>query len=264
MQLNRFVVAAIIGTVAASFTYGVSKAAADTQVGFCEEQLESIQTSDLQVAGRISRMLELESRCAGTGLYEYRLGKHYISARDYENATESIIQGLDANSPYDKELLLAKGDIYLHQRKYEKAATSYSAVAKAFPGWYAGHDNLGFALFAQGLNDEAISSLQRAVALRETASSYRTLTLAYYLNSQFRESTQALDRAYSLDESILADRDPMVAAIRSYAELGKYEVSYGLLGTLLQKNPGMREDPEYIKAGLFLREKMRADGLIIE
>ena len=240
--------------------------AAENQVGVCEEKIEAVQVKlgSLPIDDLVNQMLELEERCAGTGLYEYRLSKFYISARDYGKAAAVIARGLEANSSYEKELLVAKGDISLHQRNYQEAASKYLSVVEGFPDWYAGHDKLGFALFAQGQNDKAIASLNRAVELHETPGSYRTMVLAYYLTSQFEASTEALDRAYSLDEAILADRDPMVAAIRSYAELGKYQVSYGLLAALLKENPAIREDQEYIKAGLFLREKMIAAGHVVE
>lgn len=246
------------------FTYGDAGVAADNQPGVCEEKIEAVQTSDLPIGEMVSQMLGLEERCADTGLYEYRLSKLYISAREYAKAAASIIQGLEVESTYEKELSLARGDIHLHQHNYQEAASEYQSVVEHFPDWYAGHDKLGFALFAQGQNEKAIASLSRSVKLEQTPGSYRTLVLAYYLTGQFEASTEALDRAYSLNETILADRDPMVAAIRSYAELGKYQVSHGLMGTLLQKNPEIRGDPEFIKAGLFLREKMIAAGVVVE
>ena len=52
----------------------------------------------------------------------------------------------------------------------------------------------------------------------ETADTYRTLTLAHHLLDNREKAIESLNRAFLLDEEILADRDPMVAGIRSYAE----------------------------------------------
>ena len=121
---------------------------------------------------------------------------------------------------------------------------------------------MGFALFAQGDNAQAIEQLNQANSLQEDSDSYRTLTLAYYLIGDHEESVESLNRAFSLDESILGDRDPMVAGIRSYADLGKFEISRKLLVMLLERRPELRNDQEYLRAGMYLRAKMIEAGRV--
>ena len=86
--------------------------------------------------------------------------------------------------------------------------------------------------------------MNKANAIQESADTYRTLTLAHYLLDNSELSVDSLNRAFSLDASVAAERDPMVAGIRSYAELGRFDISRKLLAMLLSSDPDMKDDPE--------------------
>lgn len=244
--------------------YGSIGVVAADSLKFCEKELEALENSTSDVGKLIERWLALEDKCKGTGFYEYRLSKFYINAGDYVESEIAIDNGLKYETPFKKELLLAKGDIFLHGKKYAKAEKAYRFVTEQFPDWYAGFNYLGFALFAQGRNKEAVGILDKANDLEETADTYRTLTLVHHLLGNHKTAVESLNRAFSMDESVLSDRDPMVAGIRSYAELGNYEISRKLLAILLSRNPEIKSDKEYLKAGLFLRQKMIDAGLVEE
>ncbi len=244
--------------------YGGNGMVAADSLRFCEQELEKLENSTSNADELIKKWTTLENKCRGTGLYEYRLGKFYIAAGDYSKSEKIIENGLKYDTSFNKELLLAKGDIFLHRKEYVKAEKAYRVVTERFPNWYGGFNYLGFALFAQGKNKEAVGFLNKANALEEHPGTYRTLTLAHYLLDNHEQSVEALNRAFSLDELILADRDPMIAGIRSYVELGKYEVSRKLLVMLLSNKPEIKNDQEYLKAGLFLRQKMIDAGLVVE
>ncbi len=228
----------------------------------CKFELENIEKNVTAAAMRIQLWREHEAVCSGTGLYEYQLGKYYIANREYKNAKSILEKGLSFDSGYRKELNLARANIFLHQKNYPLAAKHYRTVTQKFPEWWAGYNYLGFSLFAQGKNKEAVKYLVKSNELSEQADTYRTLTLAYYLLDEHAQAVDSLNRAFSLNEDIVADRDPMVAGIRSYADLGKYDVSRKLLAMLLQKNPSIKNDNEYLRAGFYVKEKMIADGLI--
>ena len=241
---------------------GYADAMAADSAPFCEERLQELTKSTSSPDELISSWEALESRCGDNGFYEYHLSKLLISSGHYAKAKNTIASGLELNSPYDKELMLASGDIFLHQKQYANAESEYKAVVEKYPDWYLAYNYLGFALFAQGDNAQAIEQLNQANSLQEDSDSYRTLTLAYYLIGDHEESVESLNRAFSLDESILGDRDPMVAGIRSYADLGKFEISRKLLVMLLERRPELRSDQEYLRAGMYLRAKMIEAGRV--
>lgn len=241
-----------------------SSGGADSKLEFCEHRMQQLENSGVALSAMIDEWLAVEEQCKGSGFFEYRLSKLHLRAGQYEQSRKAVDQGLSYDTAFVRELELARGDVYLHTKNYARAEVEYQRVADKYPSWFAGHNFLGFALFAQGKNDEAVKHLDKSNSLQESADSYRTLTMAHYLQGDYEKSAESLNRAYSLDESILGDRDPMVAAIRSYTELGKFEVAYGLLGTLLERNPGIRKDRDFLRTGFFLRERMIAAGLVAE
>jgi len=82
--------------------------------------------------------------------------------------------------------------------------------------------------------------------------------------NEYERAAAALNNAYSLNNNIVSDRDAMVVGVRSFAELGKFEVAKNLLAMLLQARPSMKEDDEFLKAGLFLRQKLIEAGQVVE
>lgn len=251
-----------ITLVALQILLGHTDAMEAESVPLCEERLQELMKNTSSADELISSWEALENRCGKNGFYEYNLSKLLISSGHYVKAKNAIVSGLELNSPYDRELMLANGDIFLHQKDYANAESEYRAVVEKYPDWFLAHNYLGFALFAQGDNAQAIKQLNRANSLQEDSDSYRTLTLAYHLIGEHEQSVESLNRAFSLDEAILGDRDPMVAGIRSYAELGKFEVSRKLLAMLLERRPELRSDQEYLKSAMYLRKKMIEAGLV--
>jgi tetratricopeptide (TPR) repeat protein len=238
--------------------------AASESLQTCERAFTEIQSSTANVGEQIEKFRTLEKECQGTGLFEVRVSELYIADRDYSRALQAVERGLTYDTSFNKELLLAKGNIALHQKDYATAESAYRVVTEKYANWNVGFDYLGFSIFAQGRNEQAIEFLDKANVLSESAATYRTLTLAHYLLDNHEQAIDSLNRAFSLDEAILADRDPMVAGIRSYAEVGKFEVSRKLLAILLSRNPEIERDDEFLRAGYFVRQKMVDAGIVSE
>lgn len=238
--------------------------AASETLETCERDFIELRSSTFDVGEQIAKSNALKQQCEGTGLFEVRMSELYIAERNYSKAMQVIERGLTYDNSFNKELLLAKGNVALHQKDYAAAESAYRVVIEGYPNWNTGFDYLGFSVFAQGGNKQAIEYLDKANTLSESAGTYRTLTLAHYLLGHHEQAIESLNRAFSLDEAILADRDPMVAGIRSYAEVGKFDISRKLLAILLSKSPEIKSDEEFLKAGFFVRQKMIDAGLIVE
>lgn len=202
--------------------------------------------------------------CRRHPYFHYQTGKAHIRARRYDDARTAFDAGLADPGSYERGLKLAIGDIALHAHDYRRAAAAYRAVATAHPDWHVGFEFLGFALFALDDLDAARTALERSITLQESAEAYRTLTLVYYRQGAFDKSVDALNRGYSLDKNLLGDRDFMIAGVRAYTELERFDVARGLLAAMLKQERAIRDDPEFLRAGHYLRARMAEKGLIRE
>ncbi|MEM8832114.1 MAG: tetratricopeptide repeat protein, partial [Cyanobacteria bacterium P01_G01_bin.19] len=72
---------------------------------------------------------------------------------------------LSSNNP---EVLAGMGQVYLAQSSYFKAVVTFRKLTEIEPNNPRGYHNLGIALKARGRNSEAISNLDRALALYES------------------------------------------------------------------------------------------------
>ena len=202
--------------------------------------------------------------CRKHPYYYYLVGKAHIDAKRYDEARSALAQGLRNPGGYERRLELAVADIALHRHEYVQAAERYAAVTDKFPDWHIGFERLGFAHFAAGNPQAARTALQDSIEILETADAYRTLTLVTYQMNDFEASIDALNRGFSLNERLLGDRDFMIAGVRAYTELGRFDIARGLLAAMLNANDAFRDDQEYLRAGLYLRQKMVEAGVLGE
>lgn len=251
MRLCRAFVGLLFASVA-----GVQAAQADDR---CRAEIAA--AAEAAAADALSGVNEA---CRGHPYYHYMIGKAHIRAKRYDAARAAFDAGLADPGRYEKALKLAVADIALHQRDYRRAATAYRVVTAEFPDWHVGFEYLGFALFALNDLDAARTALEQSIRLQESADAYRTLTLVYYKQGEFEKSIDALNRGFSLNENLLSDRDFMVAGVRSYTELGRFDIARGLLAAMLKQNRALKQDPEFLRAGHYLRKKMVENGVLTE
>lgn len=237
--------------------------AATEDLAFCQAKFAESQSTASGLGELIETWSAQEDRCQGTGFFEYQMSKLHIAYAEYDKAFAWIERGLQHDTAYNRELSLAKGDIALHQGNYGQAEAHYIEVTAEYPQWFAGFDYLGFSVFAQGRYQQAVDHLNKANSLQESADAYRTLTLAHYMLGNHEQVIDSLNRAYSLNEAILSDRDPMIAGVRSYAEVGRFDLSRDMLALLLREDPNIKSDQEFLHAGYFLRQKMVDAGLAV-
>ncbi|ROT95810.1 hypothetical protein EB809_18460 [Marinobacter sp. R17] len=253
-----------VGIFLLALSFGVG-AVCGERLENCKRQYESLAGNGAGITEKtLNAWLELEPECSGTGFYEYHLAKMYIALDRPKKARLAIEQGLKSPSEFEDVLHLAKGDVPLYQHDYESALVAYENTMKRYPDWYLGYSRAGLAAFAAGDNDKSVRYLEKANTLQESADAYRNLTLAYYVRGKHEKAVEALNRAFSMDDGILKDRDPMLVGVRSYAELGEFQLSRKLLELMLSENPDIKYDEQYIKSGLFVRKKMIDAGLLVK
>jgi len=109
---------------------------------------------------------------------------------------------------------------------------------------------------------DAVDYFQKANNLNERAITHRQMTIAYYYLDDYENCVNSFNGAFQLDKNIFADRDAVIVASRSYASIGKYEVSKKFLAILAKYRPEMKDDEEFYRASMFLRGEMKKAGLI--
>lgn len=224
----------------------------------CETEVFEVLDQRREPEKSIEVLKRISEECDGQ-LLRYNLGKLYVAERIYDKAEESFLKGLEFQGDLIEELELAFGDVKLHQKDYAAAEGIYHEVVNKHPDWWVGLNYLGFSQLAQNKFHESIESYKKSNTIHPQYDSYRNITLAYYSIGSFEKAIESLNIAFEMDESIVADRDPMIVGAKSYIEVGKLDVAKKLLTMLLSTDPNLQNDEEFIKAALYLKEHLKGN-----
>jgi tetratricopeptide (TPR) repeat protein len=242
----------LISTVSASISLADS---------FCEDFIQRFPETVENPKQAIRDLLVIKDKCVNSGIFELELGRLYLINKDYENAKEQFSKGLKNATGYEKELELSVGNILMSQADYDGAISVYSKVIEKYPDFYLPYLHMGLCYLGLGKYIDSISNYNKSITLNPTYEAYANISLSYFSTKNCQEALKSIDSAMSIDqERLLRDRDPMLVAVRCYADDGKFEVSRNLLAILLRNDSEIKHDKEFIKAGLYLRDKMRNSG----
>jgi tetratricopeptide (TPR) repeat protein len=223
----------------------------------CNQEWERVLRQFPRPQDRLREWSSLSAKCANSGIYESRLGTLYTIAHRFDEARRAVEAGLALNTSYRKELLSTLAGVDLSESKLDAALATYQTIAKDYPDWFDGYSGIGTVEMLRGKFDEAVRYLNEANKREKRAYTYRNLTLAYHQLGKNEEATQSINEAYKLDKNIVADREVMVAAARSYAFLGKYKAADGFMKMLLEAKPEARNDPEVVQTINYVSKKLR-------
>ena len=91
------------------------------------------------------------------------------------------------------------GSFYYNHGDFSKAATQFKAMTELQPDNSVGYQNLGAVYMAMGRRDDAISTLKKGLALKETSAAWSNLGSAYMYLERYPEAAAAMKRATELD-----------------------------------------------------------------
>ena len=205
---------------------------------------------------KIKHWESLNSKCSKTGIYEYRLSLLYTFVSNFEKAKSIIDNALKYNK-YKKELLVGYFNIYVKQQKWEEAYKRAKITVQEYPNWNISHQNLGAIELIKQKYPSAIKSLEKSNSINPTFTAYRHLIVAYHQVGNHEQAIKSINTAFSLNNSIKSDREAMLAAAISYAQVKKYKVSDGLLNMLLKAKPEMKNDKEFLRIAEFVSNKLK-------
>jgi tetratricopeptide (TPR) repeat protein len=232
--------------------FSIVSAAAASQDDPCADDYRRIILDDKAYpwgSAKIAAMEKIAGRCAKTtGQYEFRLASLYTEAGKLENAEGLIKQGLAQKTEYKRELDLALGDLYIMRGDLHGAEGQFQRLVKDYPSWAFGYMKIGAVRLDQRRFREAVGFLEKANVLEKNAFTYRCLAIAHSQLGEHEAAVRAVNLAYEMDQSLVSDRDAMLAAVHSYATVGKLEVAKNLLAMALKAQPDFLKDPRYQQA----------------
>ncbi|MES1195571.1 MAG: hypothetical protein ABUL58_01330 [Steroidobacter sp.] len=227
----------------------------------CEKEWREMQVDSRfnSLGEKIKHFENFSGTCKGSGNYEVRLSQLYVLARQFDKAKSIIEQGQTDNTRYAKELLAAKGDMYLIQQDLQSAEIEYRTAIAKYSNWADGYAGLGAVFPIEHRYEEGINYLQKAASIEPSANIYRNLVICYYQLRRDKEAIDSFNNAYQLDNGIFGDRDAAISVAISYARIGKLDVADDVLRGLLKVRPAMKDDPEF--TALFKKINDKLDQL---
>lgn len=225
----------------------------------CESEFARIMEDGryVQLGSKIKRWEALGPRCAGTGIYESRLGTFYTQAKRYDAAKEIINQGIAKKTGYEKELRLALFAVEFRQERLQESEMQALSLVKDFPKWAGGYSALGEVRLVQHRFLEAIDYLERANSLTPISGVYVLLAMAYYKVDRPRDSVIAMQNALKLDVEALRHTQAVCAAAFSLVAIGKLAAADDLLIKHLRVQPAAISDPTFQEASSLVAKKIQ-------
>lgn len=204
-------------------------------------------------------------RCSEEGLYEYGVARFLAQFNRYDEAKVVIKNLLVTKSKFEKEYQLLSADIDFNiaassentsQTKWQQVKDNYVNLKSNYPEWYGGYAGLGNLEMGLGNYQQAKDILIKANKLQQSAVAYRALTIIENKNQDYTSAINNADIAYQLDNSLLMDKDFVLAMSNAYMHLGKNKVGLNLLEMLIRKNEKAKNDPEVLSLGKYLYLKV--------
>ena len=161
-----------------------------------------------------------------SGELHFKLGVLHDKAGEQQKALHHFNLALKGNLPSDKKTLIYRqqGELYYQLRRYAEAREALEkavALSPQDPDLYAA---LGQTCLQLAAIPEAIASLQRSAALRETPTILQNLVFAYKQSQRWEDAVATTRRLLTLEELSASQRGEAFANLGMlYSQLGQDE-----------------------------------------
>jgi serine/threonine-protein kinase len=116
-------------------------------------------------------------------------------ARKHWPEAETLYKKAIELRPSDWDLRLALGNFYFRQSRYGEAEQAFGEVIKLEPDCYIGYRNLGSVYHMQGRFADASAEYQKALRIRPTAITYSNLGTSLFSQGLYQQSVVAMEKA---------------------------------------------------------------------
>ena len=100
--------------------------------------------------------------------------------------------------PNDWDLRLALGNFYFRQSRYAEAEQAFAEVTRLVPDCYLGHRNLGGVYHMQAHFAEASAEFQKALQIKPAATTYSNLGTSLFFQGLYQQSVVAMEKAVAM------------------------------------------------------------------
>lgn len=146
-----------------------------------------------------------------------RRGVKAAQDEDYDEAEDLIEQALEVR-PGNVQAMNMLGYVFWKRDDPREAERYYRASLDVDPSDAYARKGLGLCLVDQGLVDEGVGEIKRAIDLRRNwAEPYHDLGIILARNKRFEESWQVLDVATKLDRKLVAQVGELLEQVKARA-----------------------------------------------
>jgi len=100
--------------------------------------------------------------------------------------------------PKDWDLRLTLGNLYFRQSRYAEAEQAFAEVTRLVPDCYLGYRNLGGAYHMQAHFAEASAEFQKALQIKPSAITYSNLGTSLFFQGLYQQSVVAMEKAVQM------------------------------------------------------------------
>ena len=209
-----------------------------------------------RIEDKVSKWEALQSKCAGSGLYEFRRGLLYIQANRLGDAKTSFDHGSRRKGSYAREYQFAYAELDLAKNDKKKAQAGFQQLTVDYPDWYLPHYSLGQMALSSGQYSEAKGHFEASVQRQPQAETYGFLATSSHQLDLHKDTIKYMNKALAADPSMAGYRNGMIATAVSAMKLGQLPLATNALSMLLKARPEVKNDEEFLKLVRILKREM--------
>jgi len=119
-------------------------------------------------------------------------------ARKHWTEAETLYKKAIDLRPKDWDLRLTLGNFYFRQSRYAEAEQAFAEVTRLVPDCYLGYRNLGVAYHMQAHFAEASAEFQKALQIKPSAITYSNLGTSLFFQGLYQQSVVAMEKAVQM------------------------------------------------------------------
>lgn len=222
----------------------------------CREKVDNVLSSKEPFSSKLGQLVSMENECSGDHYYDLVTAKLYATNKKFKEAINLISRKKDFGD-YEESFVMLEAKVYTVTDDQDRAISTLKNYLKKNDKSAKAHLFLGKILNSKRRFDEALDSFIASANIQPTAAAYQSAAVALYALGNCEQAIASIDQAVALDDKTFYDLGSMLVMSRCNAAQGKFVVATNALKMLLQNNPEAEKNPDFKEALSDLRERIR-------